>query len=153
MTPQQRLESLNLALPPAPKAAGLYKPALVVDRLVYLSGHLPLLADGSLMRGCVGRDLDADAGKQAARLVALAMLATLVAALGSLDRVRRLVKLLGTVNCTPEFEKHPHVINGASEVFAEIWGPDHGVGARSAMGMSSLPMGVAVEIEAVFELA
>ena len=153
MTPQQRLESLNLALPPAPKAAGLYKPALVVDRLVYLSGHLPLQADGSLMRGCVGRDLDADGGKQAARLVALAMLATLVAALGSLDRVQRLVKLLGTVNCTPEFEKHPHVINGASEIFAEIWGPDHGVGARSAVGMSSLPMGVAVEIEAVFELA
>jgi enamine deaminase RidA (YjgF/YER057c/UK114 family) len=67
--------------------------------------------------------------------------------------VQRLVKLLGTVNCTPEFEKHPHVINGASEIFAEIWGPDHGVGARSAVGMSSLPMGVAVEIEAVFELA
>jgi enamine deaminase RidA (YjgF/YER057c/UK114 family) len=153
MTPQQRLESLNLALPPAPKSAGLYKPALVVDRLVYLSGHLPVQADGALMRGCVGRDLDADAGKHAARLVALAMLATLVAALGSLDRVQRLVKLLGAVNCTPEFEKHPHVINGASEIFAEIWGPDHGVGARSAVGMSSLPMGVAVEIEAVFELA
>jgi len=153
MTPQQRLESLNLALPPAPKAAGLYKPALVVDRLVYLSGHLPLLADGSLVKGCVGRDLDADAGKQAARLVGLAMLSTLVAALGSLDRVRRLVKLLGTVNCTPDFEKHPHVINGASELFAEVWGPDHGVGARSAVGMSSLPMGVPVEIEAVFELA
>lgn len=153
MTPQQRLESLNLALPPAPKAAGLYKPALVVDRLVYLSGHLPLLADGSLANGCVGRDLDADAGKQAARLVGLAMLSTLVAALGSLDRVRRLVKLLGAVHCTAEFEKHPHVINGASELFAEIWGPDHGVGARSAVGMNSLPMGVPVEIEAVFELA
>ncbi|MFM8434475.1 MAG: RidA family protein, partial [Planctomycetia bacterium] len=118
MTPQQRLESLNLALPPAPKAAGLYKPALVVDRLVYLSGHLPLLADGSLAKGCVGRDLDADAGKQAARLVGLAMLSTLVAALGSLDRVRRLVKLLGAVHCAAEFEKHPHVINGASELFA-----------------------------------
>lgn len=153
MTPQQRLASLNLALPPAPKAAGLYKPALVVDRLVHLSGHLPLLADGSLVRGCVGRDLDADAGKQAARQAGLAMLATLVAALGSLDRVGRLIKLLGAVNCTPDFEKHPHVINGASELFAEIWGPDHGVGARSAVGMSSLPLGVPVEIEAVFELA
>ncbi len=153
MTPHQRFESLHLKLPPAPKPAGLYKPAIVVDRLVYLSGHLPLQADGSLVRGCVGRDLDADGGKQAARLVGLAMLTTLVAALGSLDRVKRLVKLFGAVNCTPEFEKHPHVINGASELFAEVWGPDHGVGVRSAVGMGSLPMGVPVEIEAVFELA
>jgi len=152
MTPQQRLEALNLALPPAPKAAGLYKPALVVDRLVYLSGHLPLQADGSLMRGCVGRDLDADAGKQAARQVGLAILATVIATVGSLDTVSRVIKVLGMVNCTPEFDRHPHVINGCSELFAEVWGPDLGVGVRSAVGMAALPGGFAVEIEAMFEL-
>jgi len=153
MTPQQRFESLGLVLPPAPKPIGVYKPALVVDRIVYLSGHGPLLADGTLMRGCVGRDHDADAGKQAARQVGLTMLATLLGLLGSLDRVQRVVKVLGMVNCTADFVKHPFVINGASELFAEIWGPEHGIGARSAVGVNSLPDGMTVEIEGLFELA
>ena len=152
MTPQQRLDSLKASLPPAPKPIGAYTPALVVGRQLYLSGHLPTLPDGTLLRGRVGRDLDADAGKAAARQVGLTMLATIIAALGSLDRVGRLIKVMGLVNCTADFEKHPHVINGASELFAEIWGPDHGVGVRSAFGAGSLPNDVPVEIEALFEL-
>jgi enamine deaminase RidA (YjgF/YER057c/UK114 family) len=153
ISPQQRFESLRLVLPPAPKPVGVYKPALIVGQQVYLSGHGPLLADGTLMRGRVGRDVDAEGGKRAARQVGLAMLATLLAALGSLDRVRRVIKVLGMVNCTADFDKHPFVVNGASELLAEIWGPDHGIGARSAVGMVSLPDDMTVEIEAIFELA
>ena len=121
--------------------------------MVYVSGHQPRTADGGLVKGTVGVDLDADAGKAAARQVGLAILATLVDNLGSLDRVGRVVKLLGLVNCPADFVQHPHVINGCSELFAEVWGPDRGVGVRSAFGAGSLPLGVAVEIEAVFELA
>lgn len=152
-TPEKRVAALGLVLPPAPKVLGAYKPCLVVGRQAWVSGHLPLLPDGSLIRGKVGAGLDADAGKQAARQVGLAILSTLRAALGDLDRVGRVLKLVGLVNCTPEFEQHPHVINGCSELFAEVWGPDLGVGVRSALGAVSLPAGVAVEIEAMFELA
>ena len=140
-------------LPPPPKVMGAYKPCLVVGRQAWVSGHGPLLPDGSLVRGKVGAGADADAGKQAARQVGLAILATLVSTLGSLDRVGRVVKLLGLVNCTPEFEQHPHVVNGCSELFAEVWGPELGVGARSALGAVSLPGGMMVEVEALFELA
>lgn len=153
MTAHARFLSLGLTLPPAPKPVGVYKPALIVDRHLYVSGHGPLLPDNTLMRGRVGRDLDAEGGKRAARQVALTMLATLLATLSSLDRVKRVIKVLGMVNCTAEFEKHPFVINGASELFAEIWGPEHGIGARSAVGMGPLPGNIAVEIEAIFELA
>jgi len=149
----QALEALGLALPPAPKPVGVYKPALVVGPHLYVSGHGPLLPDGTLMRGRVGRDYDLDGGRHAARQVGLAILATLVANLGSLDRIRRVVKVLGMVNCTPEFEAHPKVINGCSELFAAVWGPDLGVGVRSAVGMGSLPDDIPVEIEAIFELA
>jgi len=153
VTPQARFESLRLTLPPAPKPVGVYKPCLVVGPHLYVSGHGPLLPDGTLMRGRVGRDHDADGGKLAARQVGLTILATLMANLGSLDRIRRVIKVLGMVNCTPEFEKHPSVINGCSELFAEIWGTDNGVGVRSAVGMGSLPDDIPVEIEAIFELA
>ena len=152
-TPHARFATLGLTLPPAPKPIGAYTPALVVGPHLYLSGHLPVLPDGSLMRGRVGRDHDADAGKAAARQVGLTMLATLLDRLGSLDKVARVIKVLGMVNCTPDFEKHPHVINGCSELLAEIWGPDRGVGVRSAFGVGSLPNDVPVEIEAIFELA
>jgi enamine deaminase RidA (YjgF/YER057c/UK114 family) len=152
-TPQQRFESLKLSLPPAPQPIGAYKPALIVGQQLYLSGHLPTLPDGTRMRGRVGRDMDADGGKQAARQVGLTMLATLLATLGSLDKVKRVIKVLGMVNCTADFEKHPHVINGASELFAEIWGPETGIGVRSAFGVGSLPDDVPVEIEALVELA
>jgi enamine deaminase RidA (YjgF/YER057c/UK114 family) len=153
LTPHARFTSLGLTLPPAPKPIGAYTPALVVGPHLYLSGHLPVLPDGSLMRGRVGRDHDADAGKMAARQVGLTMLATVLDRLGSLDRVARVIKVLGMVNCTPDFEKHPHVINGCSELLAEIWGPERGVGVRSAFGVASLPNDVPVEIEAIFELA
>jgi len=148
-----RFTSLGLALPAVGKPAGLYKPCLIVGPHAYLSGHLPLRADGTLIKGRVGDDLDADAGKAAARQVGLTILATLIDSLGSLDRVSHVVKLFGLVNAAPDFEKHPYVINGCSELFAEIWGDDRGVGARSACGAASLPAGVAVEIEAIFALA
>jgi enamine deaminase RidA (YjgF/YER057c/UK114 family) len=111
-----------------------------------------LLPDGSLITGRVGQDLDRQAGYQAARQVGLAVLATLRANLGSLDRVQRLVKTLGFVNCTPEFTEHPAVINGFSELFAELYGAERGIGARSALGALVLPGNMAVEIEAIFEI-
>lgn len=152
-TPQARFASLGLALPPIAPPAGLYKPCLVVGSQAFVSGHLPLQPDGSLVRGRVGADVDADAGKEAARRAGLAILATLVGSLGSLDRIGRVVKLVGFVNCTPEFDRHPHVVNGVSELFAAVWGPDRGIGVRSALGVAALPLGVPVEVEAVFELA
>ncbi|MFM8577262.1 MAG: RidA family protein [Planctomycetaceae bacterium] len=152
-SPQRRLEALVIALPPAPKPAGLYKPCLVIGSQVLVSGHGPLRSDGSLIQGRVGHDLDMAAGKAAARQVGLAILATLAAGLGSLDRIGRVVKILGMVNSTPDFVEHPQVLNGCSELFAEIWGSDRGVGVRSAVGMAALPGNIAVEIEAAFELA
>ena len=119
--------------------------------MAYLSGHTPIKADKTLITGRVGDDLDLDAGKLAARQVGLAMLSTLREALGSLDHVKRLVKLLGVVNCTPSFTHHPAVINGCSELFADVFGMENGVGARSAIGANSLPGNIAVEIEAIFE--
>ncbi|MFM7075246.1 MAG: RidA family protein [Planctomycetaceae bacterium] len=150
--PSEILRALALPLPPAPKPVGAYAPFLRDGRLLWTSGHLPLLPDGSLLRGRVGADLDADAGKAAARQVACAILATLENALGSVDRVRRVMKVLGMVNCTPDFTRQPHVLNGASELFAEIWGRERGIGVRSAFGVAALPENVPVEIEAVFEV-
>lgn len=150
--PSEILRTLALPLPPAPKPVGAYTPFLRDGRLLWTSGHLPLLPDGSLLRGRVGADLDADAGKAAARQVACAILATLENALGSVDRVRRVMKVLGMVNCTPDFTRQPHVLNGASELFAEIWGRQRGIGVRSAFGVAALPENVPVEIEAVFEV-
>ena len=131
---------------------GVYKPIVVIENMAYVSGHGPLKADGSLMEGRVGSDLDEQAGYQAARQTGLAILATLRAGLGSLDRVKRIVKTLGMVNCTPDFGRHPAVINGFSELFAEVFGEENGVGARSAVGMGSLPGNIPVEVEAIFEI-
>src|SRR5262245_55112932 len=153
MTPEQRLAELRLTLPPAPKPVAVYKPAVFVDRLAYISGHGPLRDDKTLITGVVGRDLSIEQGYAAARQVGLAILATLRDQLGNLDRVKRLVKVLGMVNSAPDFYDHPKVINGCSELFAEIWGAEDGIGARSAVGMGPLPGNIAVEIEAVFELA
>jgi enamine deaminase RidA (YjgF/YER057c/UK114 family) len=149
---EARLAELTLALPPAPKPVGVYRPLIVVENLAYLSGHGPLQSDGSLLVGCVGRDVDQAAGYAAARQTGLAMLATLRRGLGSLDRVRRVIKVFGMVNCVPDFQQHPAVINGCSELFAEVFGAEQGVGARSAIGVVSLPAGMTVEIEAVFEV-
>ena len=152
MSAQKCFESLDDEKSPVGKPAGLYQPCLVVGGLVYVSGHLPLQPDGSLILGCLGKDLDVEAGKNAARRAGLASLVTLEHCLGSLDKISRVVKLLGMVSATPSFTQHPAVINGCSELYAEVWGTENGVGVRSAVGVSSLPAGVAVEIEAVFEL-
>jgi enamine deaminase RidA (YjgF/YER057c/UK114 family) len=152
MSPEARLQELQLQLPPAPQPVAVYKPLVVVDRMVYVSGHGPLRSDRTLITGVVGRDLTLDAGKAAARQVGLAILSTLRERLGSLDKVKRVVKVLGMVNSAPDFYDHPKVINGFSELIAEVWGPDDGVGARSAVGMGPLPGNIAVEIEAIFEL-
>jgi len=153
MNAEARLRELKLELPPAPKPVAVYKPLVVVGNLAYVSGHGPLKPDKSLITGRVGQDLDLTAGKTAARQVGLAILATLRNELGSLDRVKRVIKVLGMVNCTPDFPDHPQVINGCSELFAEVFGPEHGIGSRSAVGMGSLPGNIAVEIEAIFEIA
>lgn len=151
-TPEQRFQQLGLTLPPAPQPKGVYKPFLKVGNLVYVSGHGPVKADGSLLTGRIGKGLTREEGKDAARQVGLAILATLKYNLESFDRIHRVVKVLGMVNCVPEFEHHPFVINGCSELFAQVWGDDNGVGVRSAVGMGSLPDNIPVEIEAVFEL-
>ena len=146
-----RIIELGLSLPPAPKPVGVYKPVLVVDKFLYVSGQGPILPDGSLMKGKVGADLDLTQGKLAARQVGLTMLSTIKTHFGELKRIKRLVKVLGMVNSTPDFENHPAVINGFSELMSEVFGPDNGVGVRSAVGMT-LPTNIAVEIEAMFEL-
>lgn len=152
MSPDIRLAELNVELPPAPKPVGVYKPMLVVGNLGYVSGHGPLRPDKTLITGVVGRDLSLEEGHAAARQVGLAILATLIGQLGELSRVRRVVKVLGMVNSAPDFYDHPKVINGCSELFAHVWGPDDGIGARSAVGLGPLPGNIAVEIEAIFEL-
>ena len=152
MSHQARLEALGLILPPAPKPVGVYKPVVIASGMAYLSGHGPLKADKTLITGRLGEDMDVKAGYEAARVTGLAMLATLHGALGSLDRVVRLVKLLGLVRCTESFTDQPAVINGCSELFRDIFGEDAGVAARSALGTNALPGGIAVEIEAIFEI-
>jgi enamine deaminase RidA (YjgF/YER057c/UK114 family) len=153
MTPEQNLARLAVTLPAAPKPVAVYRPVVVANGLAYVSGHGPLRADGSLIKGRVGAELDLAQGHAAARQVGLAILATLRAHFGSLDRVKRVVKTLGMVNSAPDFLEHPKVINGCSELFAEIWGPENGIGARSAVGMGPLPGNIAVEIEVIFEVA
>ena len=152
-SPQANFENTQLTLPEPPKPLGVYKPFLIVGNLVYVSGHGPLQNDGTLIRGTVGNELDQEQGKMAAQQVGLAIVATLTHNLGTLDKIKRVIKVLGMVNCTKEFEKHPYIINGCSELFRTIWGEDFGVGVRSAVGMGSLPDNIPVEIEAIFELA
>jgi enamine deaminase RidA (YjgF/YER057c/UK114 family) len=152
MNNELRLKQLEVVLPPAPAPKGAYAPVLIDGRYAYVSGHLPLRADGSMIQGKVGQDLNMHEGKLAARQVGLTILSSLISKLGSLNRVKRLIKVLGMVNATADFEKHPFVINGCSELFIEVFGPENGVGARSAFGVASLPENIAVEIEAIFEL-
>jgi enamine deaminase RidA (YjgF/YER057c/UK114 family) len=149
---ESRFLELKLELPPAPKAVGLYRPVVEAGGLLYLSGHGPLKPDGTLMKGRVGDDLDVAAGHAAARQTGLAMLATLRKQCGSLDKIARLVKTFGLVQATPAFTDHPAVINGFSELMRDVFGEEHGIAARSAVGAASLPAGMAVEVEAIFEL-
>lgn len=149
---EERFLKLGLTLPPAPLPAGVYKPCLTDGKYLYLSGHGPVKDDTELITGRVGIDLDMEQGKLAARQVGLAMLATIRQNMGSLNSVKRVIKVFGMVNCVASFEKHPYVINGCSELFRDIWGEVNGVGTRSAVGMGSLPGNIPVEIEALFEL-
>jgi enamine deaminase RidA (YjgF/YER057c/UK114 family) len=152
MSFEQRIVELNLELPPAPKPIAVYRPLVISGNMAYVSGHGPLKSDKTLITGRLGEDMDLAAGKNAARQVGLAILATLKSELGSLDRVKKLVKVLGLVNCTADFRDQPAVINGCSELFADVFGKENGIGARSAVGANSLPGHIAVEIEAIFEL-
>lgn len=150
-TPEQKILELKLVLPPAPKPVGVYKPVLVIDHFLYVSGQGPVMEDGSLLTGRLGEDLSLEEGKLAARQVGLTMLSTIKTHFGDLNKIKRIIKTFGMVNNTPEFTQHPAVINGFSELMAEIFGPDNGIGVRSAVGMF-LPLNIAVEVEAVFEL-
>jgi enamine deaminase RidA (YjgF/YER057c/UK114 family) len=152
MTPEERFENTGLELPPAPTPLGVYKPLLIDGKHCYVSGHGTVKPDKSLIIGRIGQDMTPEEGKLAARQVGLAILSTLRSNLGSLNKVKRVIKVLGMVNCVPEFEKHPFIINGCSELFAEVWGAENGIGVRSAVGMGSLPDNIPVEIEALFEL-
>jgi enamine deaminase RidA (YjgF/YER057c/UK114 family) len=151
--PETRVQELHLTLPPAPKPVAVYKTAVKHGNLLFVSGHGPLKPDGTLILGCLGKDMDLEQGKEAARQTGLAILATLRSHLGSLDKVKRLVKTFGMVNCTADFKDQPKVINGYSELMKDVFGEDAGVGARSAVGHNALPGGIAVEIEAIFEVS
>lgn len=150
-TPESRLEELKLILPPSPKPLGVYKPVLIIGKFLYVSGQGPMRTDGTLITGRLGDSLTLEEGKQAARQVGLTMLATIKGQIGDLNGIKRIVKVLGMVNSTPDFGQHPAVINGFSELMAEVFGEDNGIGVRSAVGMF-LPMNIAVEVEAMFEM-
>jgi enamine deaminase RidA (YjgF/YER057c/UK114 family) len=151
-TPEQNFAETGLKLPPAPKPLGVYKPYLIDGKYLFVSGHGTVREDGSLIVGRVGSTISMADGKLAARQVGLAILATIKENLGSLDKVKRVIKVLGMVNCTPDFDQHPFIINGCSKLFAAVWGEDNGIGVRSAVGVGSLPGNIPVEIEALFEL-
>lgn len=147
----EKIKELGLILPPAPPPAGVYRPVLVVDNFLYVSGQGPVLPDENLMIGRAGDTTDKDGAKLAARQVGLTMLSTIQTHFGDVDQIKRVVKVLGMVNCTPDFQQHPYVINGFSELMADVFGKENGIGVRSAVGMM-LPSNVLVEIEAMFEL-
>jgi enamine deaminase RidA (YjgF/YER057c/UK114 family) len=149
--PEERIAELMLVLPPAPKPVGVYKPVLVIGNMLYVSGQGPIRTDGSLITGRLGDNLSLDEGKVIARQVGLTMLSTIKSQIGDLNKIKRIVKVLGMVNSTADFGQHPAVINGFSELMAEVLGEEYGIGVRSAVGMF-LPMNIAVEIEAMFEL-
>jgi enamine deaminase RidA (YjgF/YER057c/UK114 family) len=150
--PEARIQELHLTLPTPPKPMAKYKPAVLAGNMLYVSGHGPLKPDGKFIEGRVGDKLSTEQGKEAARVTGLAILSTVRNTLGSLDKVKRLVKTLGMVNCTADYKDQPLVVNGFSELMAEVFGDDAGVGARSAVGMGSLPSNIAVEVECIFEV-
>ncbi|MEM7557828.1 MAG: RidA family protein [Planctomycetota bacterium] len=151
MSAEENFAKLGLELPPAPKPMGLYKPAVIAGNMLYLSGHGPLKPDGTLIVGRLGADLDVHGGAAAAQQTGLAMLATIKAKLGSLDRIKRVIKLLGWVPSADDFGQQPAVINGCSQLFSDVWGVENGISARSAIGTNALPGAIAVEIEGIFE--
>ena len=148
---EEKIKALGLELPPAPSAAGIYYPALISGNHLYVSGQGPVKSNGELIKGKVGKDLSLEEGILAARQVGLTMFSTIKSQIGDLDRMKRIIKTLGMVNCYPEFEQHPQTINGFSQLMVDVFGEESGKGARSAVGMT-LPANIAVEIEAIFEL-
>lgn len=152
MNPERRLAELGIELPPAPTPMGTYVPGVIVGDLLFMSGLGPRRPDGTAITGKVGADLTIEQGREAARWVALNMLANVRAVLGSLDRVERVVKTLGMVNAAPDFTAHPKVIDGFADVFVQVFGADRGKGARSAVGMGSLPGQIAVEVETILQI-
>ncbi len=149
---EEKLVQMGLTLPELRPSKGIYKPCLVDGNKLYVSGHVSVNADGTTITGKLGKDLTEEEGKMAARQCGLAMLTSIKGRLGDLGKVKRVIKLLGMVNCSDDYEKHPVIINGCSQLFAELWGEENGIGVRSAVGMGSLPGNVAVEIEAIFEI-
>jgi len=151
MPADARLKELKIQLPPLPKPGGTYVHAVRTGNLLFLAGKGPQNPDGSVPKGKVGRDVSLEEANRHARSVGLVLLAVMKDALGSLDRVKRVVKVLGMVNAVPEFGDQPKVINGCSDLFVEVFG-EKGQHARSAVGMGSLPNGITVEIEAIVEV-
>ena len=148
---EAKLKEMGIELPAAVTPVANYVPAVRTGNLVFLSGHGPYKEDGSLIAGKIGSDLTTEQGYQAARRVAIGLLGSLKAVIGDLDKVERVVKLLGLVNCTPEFADQPKVINGASDFLVDVFG-DRGKHARSAVGTNALPLNIAVEIEMIVEV-
>ena len=148
---EEKIKKLGLELPPPPAAAGIYHPVVINGNLLYVSGQGPYLSDSTLIKGKVGKDLTLEEGQMAARQVGLTMLATIKSQIGDLNRIKRLIKTLGMVNCLPDFEQHPQTINGFSRLLVDIFGEDNGKGARSAVGIT-LPGNIAVEVECIFEM-
>ena len=149
--PSERIKELGLIFPPAPMPLGVYRPLLIVDKFLYISGQGPVKNDGSLMIGRAGDDINVEQAKLAARQVGLTMLSTILTHFGDLNKIKRVVKVLGMVNCTPDFGEQPLVVNGFSELMADVFGKEYGIGVRSAVGMI-LPGNIPVEVEAMFEL-
>ncbi len=152
MSADERIAELGLELPPVPEPGGVYKPVVEIGNVIYVSGHGPLQPDGTMISGKVGAELTEEEGYAAARQVGLTILTTLKHHFGTLNRIKRQLKALGMVNAAPDFKRHPQVINGYSELMRDVFGED-GVGARSAVGMGSLPGNISVEIEAIFEIS
>ena len=148
---EKTIRELGLELPPAPPLGGIYHPVLITGNHLYVSGQGPVQSNSQLIKGKVGKDLTLEEGQLAARQVGLTMISTIMAQIGDLGKIKRLIKTLGMVNCYPEFEQHPQTINGFSQLMVDIFGEENGRGARSAVGMS-LPGNIAVEVECIFEL-
>ena len=152
MQAEARLKEMGIKLPSAVTPVANYVPAVRTGNLVFLSGHGPFKEDGSLITGKVGSELTEEQGYEAARRVAVGLLGSLKAEIGDLEKVKRVVKLLGLVNCTSDFTDQPKVINGASDLLVEVFGA-RGKHARSAIGTNALPMNIAVEIELIVEVS
>jgi enamine deaminase RidA (YjgF/YER057c/UK114 family) len=149
---EQKLSELGLLLPQLPGSKGIYHSTLVVDNLLYVSGHVSINEDGTFITGKVGSDVNDEDAKRAALQCGLAILSSIKNKFGTLDKVKRVIKILGMVNAVADYTKHALVINGCSELYVQLWGNENGKGVRSAVGMGSLPNNVSVEVEAIFEI-